>query len=292
MRRAAGHTRELLRSAPFINSSSLAAIPLDAAYDSGIDSVALRLSVIEHKLDILLGYPCMQQDQMGFPSACGIPGEQLATQCSASRIIQRGWKRYRRNAEIDRRISTHGSSGVAATVEPFGEQLNHFFAELPEPSSTAADAPASCPDYLLSCVGSWDSLPQILRDTGLGEELRVEDRPENTSTFHIADAPPQVAVGALEQLGSSLPVGMDAGVVGECDDDGPDLAEAIALSLQLSSGQIDAAFNAAPMPYPTGSVDEDLTRCSKCGGNIRGCIIRHAGETFHFGCRPTTASDL
>ena len=131
---------------------------------------------------------------MGFPSACGIPGEQLATQCSASRIIQRGWKRYRRNAEIERRISTHGSSRVAATVEPFGEQLNYFFAELPEPNSTAAGAPASCPDYLLSCVGSWEPLPQISRDTGLGEELRVEDWPENASVaISTATSAPSVA---------------------------------------------------------------------------------------------------
>lgn len=37
---------------------------------------------------------------------------------------------------------------------------------------------------------------------------------------------------------------------------------------------------------PAGQIDENLTKCSRCGDVIRGHVVRHAGETFHFGCSP------
>lgn len=40
------------------------------------------------------------------------------------------------------------------------------------------------------------------------------------------------------------------------------------------------------MSEPTGLIDENLTKCSKCGEVIRGHVVQHAGEMFHFGCSP------
>jgi len=71
------------------------------------------------------------------------------------------------------------------------------------------------------------------------------------------------------------------------DDNDPDLAHAIAMSLLTPLGQTDSGFDMAFMSEPTRPVDECLPKCTKCGGIIRGHVVEHARGKFHFGCRPT-----
>ena len=60
----------------------------------GMEGFMCRLSAIEFKIDILLGYPGLY-DHLVAPEVChsGISGERLAAECGATRTIQRYWRR-------------------------------------------------------------------------------------------------------------------------------------------------------------------------------------------------------
>jgi len=70
------------------------------------------------------------------------------------------------------------------------------------------------------------------------------------------------------------------------DDDDPELAEAIALSLHSCQGQTVPECIRFRILEPAAPIDETMTWCCTCGTVIRGHVVHHGGQTFHFGCRP------
>lgn len=62
----------------------------------------------------------------------------------------------------------------------------------------------------------------------------------------------------------------------------------IAQALQASLPTVGQApgMQQDGMSEPTGQINENLTKCSKCSDVIRGHVVHHAGGMFHFGCSP------
>lgn len=183
----------------------------------------------------------------------GTPGTVLEEQCQSARAIQRAWRR----SAASRRCSSSCSHECG-----IDELLNMGAAISPTSVGDGSTDDDRDPD-LAEAIAMSLQLPQAR-----GAERPVEPCLEQSapSGCHGVDANRSLHTPMPSASFPSDP--RDRLLEGFPD---PGFPEGLQLSLQ-----------------EVQPVDEDLPKCSKCGGVIRGFVVQRTEGNFHFGCSPPT----